>query len=100
MFEKTSRYYSVGFATMHVLDSDGLPHEIRYVQRRFIPSDEGTTTLIEHTFTQGDRLDNITARYLGDPTLFWRVCDANVVLSPAELTDEIGQVIRIAMPQL
>jgi hypothetical protein len=100
MFEKNSRYFKIGVATMHVLDSDGLPREIRCVRRRFIPSDEGTTTLIEHTFTQGDRLDNITARYLGDPTLFWRVCDANVVLSPAELTDDIGHVIRIAMPQV
>ena len=25
---------------------------------------------------------NITARYLGDPTQFWRVCDANDVLDP------------------
>jgi hypothetical protein len=30
-----------------------------------------------HTRAQGDRLDNIAARYLQDPTLFWQLCDAN-----------------------
>ena len=25
----------------------------------------------------GDRLDQIAARFLGDATQFWRVCDAN-----------------------
>jgi hypothetical protein len=30
-----------------------------------------------HTRVQGDRLDNLAARYLQDPTLFWQLCDAN-----------------------
>ncbi|RPI88962.1 MAG: LysM domain-containing protein, partial [Planctomycetaceae bacterium] len=53
-----------------------------------------------HLVTEGDRLDNITARYLGDPTQFWRVCDANLVLLPDELSDEPGESIRIALPRL
>jgi hypothetical protein len=57
-------------------------------------------TLVEHAVTRGDRLDLITARYLGDPTQFWRVCDANDVLSPDELTREVGIRIRIALPLL
>jgi len=100
MFDKTSRYYKLGIATLNVVDSDGLPGEIRYVRRRFIPSSAGLTTLVEHTVIQGDRLDNITTRYLGDPSQFWRVCDANDVLQPTELTDEIGNVITIALPHL
>jgi hypothetical protein len=100
MFDKTSRYYNLDIATMNVVDSEGLPREIRYVRRRFIPSSAGLTTLVEHTVVQGDRLDNITTRYLGDPTQFWRVCDANDVLQPTELTDEIGNVITIALPNL
>jgi len=100
MFDPTSRYYQSEVATLTVTDSDGLPREIRYVRRRFIPSSTGSTTLIEHTVTQGDRLDNITARYLGDPTQFWRICDANNVLQPNELTDKVGNVIRIALPKL
>jgi hypothetical protein len=70
------------------------------VRRRFIPSPNGATTLVEHTVTQGERLDNITARYLGDPTQFWRVCDANNVLQPNELTDKPGTRIKIALPKL
>jgi len=100
MFDKTSRYYKLDIATMNVVDSDGLPREIRYVRRRFIPSSAGLTTLVEHTVVQGERLDNITTRYLGDPTQFWRVCDANDVLQPTELTDQIGNVITIALPNL
>jgi hypothetical protein len=48
---------------------------------------------------QGDRLDTITARYLGDPTQFWRICDANDTLRPDEL-EEPGRTVRIALPLL
>jgi len=65
---------------------------------RFLPPAGAGTTLLEHTVTQGDRLDNLTARYLGDPTAFWRVCDANGALRPDELVEEIGRRIRIALP--
>ena len=99
MFDPTSRYYRIEVATMTVTDGDGLPREIRFVRRRFIPS-TGTTTLVEHTVMEGERLDNITARYLGDPTQFWRICDSNKVLQPDELTDTIGSRIKISLPNL
>ena len=99
MFDPSSRYYNLPTATLTVTGPDGTPIEIRYVQRRFIPSAEGETTLLEHTVSEQDRLDNITARYLDDPVQFWRVCDANVVLRPEEL-ERIGRVIRITMPSV
>lgn len=99
MFDPTSRYYNIEVATMTVTDSDGLPREIRFVRRRLIPPN-GVTALVEHTVTQGERLDNITARYLGDPTQFWRVCDANNVLQPNQLTDNIGTRIKISLLKL
>lgn len=71
---------------------------ISYKRRRIIPSHETLVTLVEHTVTQGDRLDNLAARYLGDPEQFWRICDANNVLRPEELTDEIGSAIEIGLP--
>ncbi|MGA9365516.1 MAG: LysM domain-containing protein [Bacteroidota bacterium] len=98
MFDPTSRYAKLAISTLTVMGSDGQARDIRYVQRRFLPqAAEAGATIVEHTVTQGDRLDNITARYLGDPTQFWRVCDANEVMDPAELTDEVGHRIRIAM---
>ncbi len=54
--------------------------------------------LHEHTVTQGDRLDNVTAHYLGDPEQFWRVCDANNAMRPAEL-EEVGRRVRITLPE-
>ncbi len=94
MFEPTSRYAPIETATY--LTPDG--RELRYVRRRFVPPPQAGATLVEHTATEGDRLDNVTARYLGDPQAFWRVCDANLVVHPDELTDEIGRRIRIALP--
>lgn len=99
MFDPTSRYYSLPTTTLTVIGQDGTVVELRYLRRRFIPSADGETTLLEHTFTQGERLDNITARYLDDPTQFWRVCDTNGVLRPEEL-EQIGRVIKIALPNV
>jgi hypothetical protein len=100
MFDSASRYYNLEIATLTVTDLDGLPREIKYVRRRFVPARDGTPALVAHTVAQEERLDNITARYLGDPTQFWRVCDANTVLEPNALTDTVGNVIEIAMPKL
>jgi hypothetical protein len=99
MFDTTSRYFTLETTTITVPDGDGGTREIRYVKRRIIPSSEGLTTLVEHTVAQGERLDQITARYLGDPTQFWRVCDANNVLQPEEL-EQTGRVVKIALPNI
>lgn len=97
MFDTNSRYFNLETATINVPDEKEGTREIRYVRRRIIPSAENQTTLVEHTVGQGERLDQITARYIGDPTQFWRVCDANNVLQPEEL-EETGRVIKIALP--
>jgi hypothetical protein len=55
--------------------------------------------LIEVLVTEGDRLDLITARTLGDPEHFWRVCDANNAMNPFDLTAEIGRRLRVPIPQ-
>jgi hypothetical protein len=100
MFDSTSRYYNLEIATLSTTGSDGATAEIRYVRRRFIPSYENATVLARHRVNQGERLDNIAARYLTDPRQFWLICDANYVLEPDQLTDTIGNVIEIAMQQL
>lgn len=97
MFEPTSRYANLSDATLTLTDAEGRPRVIVYKRRRWIPDYAGATILLEHTVVQGERLDNITARYLGEPTLFWRVCDANGVLQPAEL-EETGRAVRISLP--
>ena len=51
-----------------------------------------------YTVRQGERLDNITARMLGDPLQFWRIADANNAMRPNELTEAIGRQLRITLP--
>lgn len=95
LFPPTSRYHNTDTATLAQRDGS----ELVYLKRRFLPSADNFSLLQEHVVTQGERLDNIAARYLGDPLQFWRVCDANNVMNPPELTAEIGRRIRITMPE-
>lgn len=97
MFDSNSRYHNHPVKTISLVEG-GEAREITYVQRRFIPSTEGMTTVVEHLVTEGERLDNIAARYIGDPTQFWRICDANGAVRPEELTEKIGRRIIIAIP--
>lgn len=90
-----SRYATVETAV--VVRSDGT--EVRYLRRRFVPDPSRFETLFEHRVAEGERLDGITATYLDDPEQFWRLCDANRAVRPAELTDEIGESIRITLPE-
>lgn len=94
-FPPTSRYYNIDTATLEKPDGE----TIVYLRRRFIPPAERFSLLQEHTVTQGQRLDNITSDYLGDPEQFWRICDSNNVLQPVELTESPGNRIRITLPE-
>jgi len=98
-FPITSRYHDVEITKFTVADGqDGQPKIIVYLKRRFVPPPENFQLLQEHTVTQGDRLDNIAAKYLGDPEQFWRICDANRAMRPDELTETIGRRLRITLP--
>jgi hypothetical protein len=99
MFDARSRYADVPETELTVESAEGT-RRVRYKCRRFVPASEGTVVLVEHTVRQGERLDGITARYLNDPTQFWRVCDANDVVRPEELTEEPGRRIKIAVPAM
>lgn len=94
-FPPTSRYYGIGTETIQTVDG----RTIIYLQRRFVPSPDDFALLQIHTVTQGERLDNITAEYLNDPEQFWRLCDANGVMRPEELTETVGREIEITLPQ-
>ena len=95
MFEHTSRYYSLETVAFSLPDG----REVRYVRRRFLPRAEDMPLLAEVTVTEGDRLDVITFRTLGDPLHFWRVCDANNAMNPIDLTAVPGRKLRITSPQ-
>ena len=94
-FAPNSRYQAIGMAKFSTTDG----REIVYLRRRFVPAPDQFSVLQEHVVVQGDRLDNLAAKYLGDPEQFWRLCDANGVLRPNELVEVIGAVMRITLPQ-
>jgi hypothetical protein len=97
MFPATSRYFNIEITTFDLPDG----RTISYLRRRFLPDDTKAVVLAEHVVTQGDRLDNVTARYLGDAEQFWLVCDANNDMRPDDLTaeSEIGHRLDIPLPQ-
>ena len=95
MFAITSRYYNIQTAELETATG----RKIVYLRRRFVPSPTAFALLLEHTVVEGDRLDNITARYVGDPEQFWRICDANGAIRPKELIETIGRRLLITLPE-
>ena len=95
LFTATSRYYGIDTETL--VASDGTM--IVYLKRRFLPSPDRFQLLQEHMVTQAERLDNIAAKFLGDPELFWRLADANGAMRPEELVQTVGRKVKITLPQ-
>ena len=94
LFPANSRYS--GLDTGALITPDG--RTLVYVRRRFVPPPEAFALLQEHTVVQGDRIDNLAAKYLGDPERFWLLCDANAAMRPEELTEIVGRILRITLP--
>ena len=94
LFPPTSRYHGIETATLETRDGK----TVVFIRRRFLPSPDDLVLLQEHAVTEGERIDNIAALYLGDPEQFWRICDANGAMRPDELTDVIGRRLRITLP--
>jgi len=96
-FPPDSRYYR--FSTLSYTAPNG--QTFTYLARRIVPEPGAPNyaTVARHTVKQGDRLDLIAAKYLGDPLIFWLICDANGAIRPNELVEPPGRVLNITMPQ-
>jgi hypothetical protein len=92
-FPPNSRYHDVPIATLERAGEA----PVAYLTRRFVPRVEPLAALQKHTVVKGDRLDNLAARYLGDPELFWRLADSNGVLRPDELLTPIGRRLIVLL---
>ncbi|CAG0950857.1 hypothetical protein BURK2_00190 [Burkholderiales bacterium] len=94
-FPPNSRYYGVAVKTLEQKNQE----PIAYLKRRFVPPPESFSVVQQHTVAQGDRIDNLAAQHLGDPELYWRLCDANRAVRPEELTETVGAVVNITLPE-
>ncbi|HEX7362548.1 MAG TPA: LysM domain-containing protein [Bryobacteraceae bacterium] len=96
-FPADSRYYGTG--TLTYVNPAG--EAIAYLARRIVPQPGAPNfaTVARHTVRQGDRVDLIAAKYLGDPLIFWLICDANGAIDPGDLVATPGKVLNITTPQ-
>ena len=95
LFPPGSRYH--GIAAAQLTRPDGTI--IVFLRRRFVPPPSSFALLQEHVVGAGDRLDNLAARYLGDPQQSWRIGDANRAMRPDELVERVGRRLRITLPE-
>jgi hypothetical protein len=94
-FPATSRYAGLDTAT-HT-GADGTASV--YVTRRILPHGDELPVVQEHVVTDGERLDHLAARYLGDPEQYWRICDGNNAMQPEALVSEPGRRVKITLPE-
>ena len=96
-FPTDSRYY--GFGVQYYTAPNG--QVIAYLARRIVPQpgSPNFATINQYTVHQGDRLDLIAAKYLGDPLMAWLICDANGAIRPHDLVATAGRVLAITTPQ-
>lgn len=95
IYQAGSRYYGLPLAEITLADG----RTVRYLRRRFLPDPSTLATTAVFLVSDGDRLDNLSARYLGDPMAAWRIADANGVLRLEEVVEETGRRVRITLPE-
>jgi hypothetical protein len=89
----TSRYQTVGTATLVSRDGDQIP----YLLRRFLPVVNESAPARLHLVSAAEvgRADLIAAIVLNQDELSWVLADANPVMRPSELCQRAGQAVRV-----
>jgi nucleoid-associated protein YgaU len=92
----SSRYY--GYSVEFFMRPDGT--QVAYLKRRIVPQADIYSSVQSYVVVDGDRLDNLATKFLGDPLLFWIIADANTESDPDELTSaaQVGRAIQIPLP--
>ncbi len=96
MFEANSRYYQIEEAKFTAADG----RVIVYKKRRILPLSSTMQLAAEVKLVQGERLDLISSRLLGDPEQFWQICDSNDAMNPKDLTTVPGRILKVSMPRI
>ena len=72
--------------------------QVLYLSRRLVPQTSRFAAVGAHVMSDGERLDQVASRFLGDPLLSWRLADANGALDPAELEQRRRRIL-ITLPE-
>lgn len=95
MFEKNSRYHRLPELAWRAPDG----RDVVYVGRRMVPRRGGPDPVPATdrlaVIGPGERLDNLSARTLARPGLYWKLCDANGVIDPFSLSGASGVAIDV-----
>ncbi|MER6161672.1 tail protein X [Streptomyces sp. NPDC001868] len=96
------RYDGAGVAVATVRDADGTERQVRYLRQDRPAAPAPGRPLATHLVIAGDRLDTVTARYLGDPLAYWWVADANPGLALHDLIGAApeGILLQISTPEV
>jgi hypothetical protein len=89
----TSRYYGATVNTY--TPPSGI--SVVYLARRILPQPSVYVSVQNYVVVENNRIDNLSTRFLGDPLLFWMVCEANVATDPDELTAQKGRSILVPL---
>src|ERR1700758_2985327 len=89
----SSRYY--GAAIKRYTPPGGTA--VVYLARRIVPQPTVYVSVQNYVVVEKDRIDNLSARFLGDPLLFWMICDANMATDPDELPTQKGRSILVPL---
>ena len=93
-FSANSRYFTVPLRARTGPDGE----EQLFVARRIIPQPSRYETDHLVRADASTRIDGVAAQEIGDPLLYWRICDANGIADPAEATQPDGKPIHIPLP--
>lgn len=93
MIDPESRYRDT--PTTEYVGQSG--RRVVYLRRRFVPPASSLTPVARTAVTEGDRLDLVASRTIGDPLQWWQIADANDAMNPAELEGPAGRLLDIAV---
>lgn len=91
MIAADSRYASATQLTYVSADGD----QLIYLAPRILPFPESYAPVALHRVSDSDRLDLLAWKNLGNPTLSWRIADANRAMHPGALPGEPGDTLVV-----
>jgi hypothetical protein len=68
---------------------------VQYLGRSLLPLPSAIQRQSSYTVQAGDRIDNVSARLLGDPLLYWMLMEANGASDPGLLCAVPGRKIIV-----